>query len=232
MRIHEVFLVHTVRQGYTCMAARSINDSLEGSSFVVDFSTDADIKGLLDLQEGASIQGQYSARQISKTDELVDSPNGGMQTFTSGLWSSVSDALLNVWIEGTGANSARLGFFEVDTITGAIATDAGLIEASSSNLYRAAALDKLISPLVSLNGVDKQASIDVSVKSNTYFGAILLTEGPQTGETALFSIMAANPNRATQFLSFGDGYYGFEDLVQGSNASFDGDFNDITFYLA
>ena len=44
--------------------------------------------------------------------------------------------------------------------------------------------------------------------------------------------MAANPNRATQFLSFGDGYYGFEDLVQGSNASFDGDFNDITFYLA
>jgi len=107
-----------------------------------------------------------------------------------------------------------------------------LIAASNSDAYRTAALDSLIAPLVSLEGRDKSGTVEFDVEAGINYAAILLTTDQSGRESALFSIASANPTQNAQLLNFGNGYFGWEDMVNGLDRGYDGDFNDITFYTS
>ena len=209
-----------------------IKQSLDGDLTIIKMNTDLQINGLHSLKEGKSVDARYEAQSINKDSTIQEKYPGGKETFFSGLWSSVDNITLICDIEGTSFNPAQLGFFEVDTVTGEIQTSAGLISPSQNGNYKFAALDNLISPLVNLNSRNKAGTVEIDIEAGKSFGAVLLTKGNDGVETALYSIAAANPNQGIQFLNFGGDYYGIEDLVKGRDSGYDGDFNDITFYMS
>ena len=86
--------------------------------------------------------------------------------------------------------------------------------------------------MANLNSRNKSGTIEIDLEAGKSFGAVLLTKGDNGIETALYSIAGANPKQGIQFLNFGGDYYGIEDLVQGRDSGYDGDFNDITFYMS
>lgn len=210
----------------------NVNQDLQDTSSIVEMTSTDQIEGLRDLQEGQAINASYRSLYINRSTALQAKTNGGTQTFSSGIWSPDNDINLEIWIEGTSANTAQLGFFQVDTLTGAFQTSGGLIRPSDSEGYRNLALDRLIAPLTDLKTFNKKASLSTRFEADQSYGAILLTTNDAGTQTTLYSIAAANPNQAIQFLNFGDGYFGFEDLLPSQTSSYDGDFNDITFHLA
>jgi len=209
-----------------------INQSLDGDLTIIKMNTDLQINGLHSLKEGKSVDARYEAQSINKDSIIQEKYSGGNETFFSGLWSSTNNITLICDIEGTSSNLAQLGFFEVDTVTGGIQTSAGLISPSQNGNYKFAALDNLISPLVNLNSRNKSGTVEIDIEAGKSFGAVLLTKGNDGVETALYSIAGANPKQGIQFLNFGGDYYGIEDLVKGRDSGYDGDFNDITFYMS
>jgi len=190
------------------------------------------IANIDDLTEGHGIDGSVSIQRVNNQSLLRKSADGGNQTFASGVWTATGDISLSVFIEGKGANSARLGFFEVDTITGAINTTSGLIAPNNDQSYINAAIDNLVSPMVTLDGFSKEGTLELKLVAAKSYAALLIAEDGIGNATALFSLANANPTKDVQFLSFGDGYFGFEDLIKGRNSGYDGDFNDITFYTS
>lgn len=209
-----------------------INSSLNGDLTIVKMNTDLQIDGLHSLNEGKSVDAKIEAQTINKNSTIEEKYSGGNETVFSGLWSTNDNLTLICDIEGTSSNPAQLGFFEVDTLTGGIQTNAGLIAPSQNDSYKSAALDNLISPLANLNSRNKSGTIEIDLEAGKSFGAVLLTKGENGVETALYSIAGANPDQSVQFLNFGGDYYGIEDLVQGRDSGYDGDFNDITFYMS
>jgi hypothetical protein len=212
-----------------------VNPDIDDSTLLVTMVTAHKISGISDLQEGRSISASVNKLNIDPGTPLINNhnnPHQGIQTFSSGLWTTDTDLIMNIFIEGKGANNAKFGFFKVDELTGAIVTQAGLVAADNNSNYLNAALDKLISPLVDLRGFEKQATVNAPFKAGENYAALLLTENVNGMQTAIFSIPNANLNKAVQFLDFGNGYGGFEDLVQGRDLGYDRDFNDITFYTA
>lgn len=207
----------------------SVNQTLLSELIITEMGTDTLIKSLGDLREGQLVDAQVSTTTISSSSTLNETATGGTQTFTSGIWSSEFAYTFNTILEGTSANAARFGFFEVDTLTGGINTEAGLIAASNSDAYEAAALENLITPLINLKGRNKSGSFVADIEVGTDYAAILLTTDQSGKETALFSIANANANQNAQLLNFNNGYFGWEDLVKGRDAGYDGDFNDLTF---
>ena len=207
----------------------SINSALTSELIITEMISDALITNLSDLREGQGVNADVSTSAISNSSTLNEATTGGTQTFSSGIWSSEFDYTFNTVIEGTSANAARFGFFEVDTLTGGINTEAGLIAASNSDAYRAVALDNLIAPLIDLKGRNKSDTFSAKIKAGTNYAAILLSTDEIGKETALFSIASANPNQNAQLLNFGGGFFGWEDLVKGRDSGYDGDFNDLTF---
>ena len=209
-----------------------INQNLDGDLTIIKMTTDLQIDGLHSLNEGKLVDAEFEAQTINKNSTIEEKYSGGNETVFSGLWSSNDNLTLICDIEGTSANPAQLGFFEVDTLTGGIQTNAGLITPSQNDNYKSAALDNLISPLANLNSRNKSGTIEINIEAGKSFGAVLLTKGENGVETALYSIAGANPDQGVQFLNFGGDYYGIEDLVQGRDSGYDGDFNDITFYMS
>ena len=207
----------------------SINSALTSELIITEMISDALITNLSDLREGQGVNAEISTSAISGSSTLTEATTGGTQTFSSGIWSSEFTYTFNTLIEGTSANDARFGFFEVDTLTGGINTEAGLIAASNSDAYRAVALDNLIAPLIDLKGRNKSDTFSAKIKAGTNYAAILLSTDESGKETALFSIASANPNQNAQLLNFGGGFFGWEDLVKGRDSGYDGDFNDLTF---
>lgn len=190
------------------------------------------ITNIDNLTEGYSINGRVSSHEVNNQTSLRKSADGGNQTFASGLWTATGDISLSVVIEGRGSNSARLGFFEVDTITGAINTTSGLIAPDNNQNYLEAAIDNLVSPMITLDGFNKEGTLELKLVAAKSYAALLITEDSIGNATSLFSLANANPTKDVQFLSFGNGYFGFEDLIKGRNSGYDGDFNDITFYTS
>lgn len=207
----------------------SINKTLTSEVLITEVVTDSVITSLDDLSEGQNVDAEVSTLSISGSSVLREATTGGTQTFNSGIWSSEVDYTLNTSLEGISDNEARFGFFEVDTLTGEINTELGLIAASNSDAYRAAALANLIAPLVDLKQRDKSGTFVADIKAASDYAAILLTKDQSGRETALFSIAGANPNQNAQLLNYGKGYFGWEDLVKGRDDGYDGDFNDLTF---
>jgi hypothetical protein len=123
-----------------------------------------------------------------------------------------------------------MGFFEVDMLSGAIQTKAGLIMPDAGEAYRTAALDRA-APLTRLDGYHKEVRFGATFKANQHYAAMVISEVGNGNTRAIYSLVGANPSQSIQMLSFDRGYYGFEDLVKGQDAGWDGDFNDITFYL-
>ena len=224
--------IFTTDVSFNNWGAVTINQDAGESVVLVEMSNNHAITSIDDLQEGESIDASFSSRSINNQTSLRKNADGGSQTFSSGLWSTTSDISLNVFVEGKSANSAKLGFFKVDTLTGAITTAAGLIEPDNSQSYLDAAIDNLIAPMVQLKGFDKEASLEAKFQADQNYAALLITEGISGSTTALFSLANANPTKAVQLLDFGRGYYGFEDYVKGRDLGYDGDFNDITFYTS
>jgi len=210
----------------------SINQMLNSDLLITEMKSDARIANLNDLQEGKPVDAQFNTSIIQSASNLENGKTGGTQTFTSGIWSSDFAYTFNTTVDGTSANTARLGFFVVDDLTGGIITDSGLIAASNSDAYRTAALDSLIAPLAILEGRDKSGTVEFDVEAGINYAAILLTTDQSGRESALFSIASANPTQNAQLLNFGSGYFGWEDMVKGLDRGYDGDFNDITFYTA
>ena len=209
-----------------------INQSLDGDLTIIKMNTDLQIDGLHSLEEGKPVDARFEAQIINKNSTVEGKYLGGNETIFSGLWSAEGNLTLICDIEGTSSNPAQLGFFEVDTLTGGIQTSAGLITPSQNSNYKSAVLDNLISPLANLNSRNKSGTIEIDIVAGRSFGAVLLTKEDNGVETALYSIASANPNQGIQFLNFGGNYYGIEDLVQGRDSGYDGDFNDITFYMS
>lgn len=202
---------------------------------VVETVSSTRIRDLQDLQEGVAFDRKGSIINVMNVDAgstLQSGTGGGTHAFSSGIWAVNSDTSVNVFIEGMGANAARFGFYRVDELTGAIRTNAGLIMPGATQDYLNAAQSNLLSPLVSLEGLDKRATVEVPFVSGENYAAILITEDAQGASTALYSVIGANPTESAQMLDFGNGYYGFEDLVRGRDLNWDGDYNDVTFYLA
>ena len=85
--------------------------------------------------------------------------------------------------------------------------------------------------MANLNSRIKSGTFEIDIEAGKSFGAVLLTMRDNGVETALYSIAGANPKQGIQFLDFGGDYYGIEDLVMG-DSGYDGDFNDITFYMS
>lgn len=208
----------------------SINPALTSELIITEMVTDAQITNLNDLREGQRVNADISTSAIRGSSTLNEAATGGTQTFSSGIWSSEFDYTFNTIIEGTSANAAQFSFFEVDTLTGGISTEAGLIAASNNEAYRDAALDNLIVPLIDLKDRNKSTTFSAKIKAGTNYAAILLSTDESGQETALFSIASANPNQNAQLLNFGQGYFGWEDLVNGRDSGYDGDFNDLTFH--
>jgi len=207
----------------------SIDQALSSELIITEMVSDVQITNLGDLREGQGVNAEISTSTISSSSTLTEATTGGTQTFSSGIWSSEFAYTFNTLVEGTSANAARFGFFEVDTLTGGINTEAGLIAASNSDAYRDAALDNLIAPLIDLKGRNKSGTFIADIKAGTDYAAILLSTDKSGKETALFSIASANPNQNAQLLNFGGGFFGWEDLVKGRDSGYDGDFNDLTF---
>lgn len=202
---------------------------------VVETVSSTRIRDLQDLQEGVAFDRKGSIINVVNVDAgstLQSGTGGGTHAFSSGIWAVNSDTSVNVFIEGMGANAARFGFYRVDELTGAIRTNAGLIMPGATQDYLNAAQSNLLSPLVSLERLDKRATVEVPFVSGENYAAILITEDAQGASTALYSVIGANPTESAQMLDFGNGYYGFEDLVRGRDLNWDGDYNDVTFYLA
>jgi hypothetical protein len=109
-------------------------------------------------------------------------------------------------------------------------TAGGLITPTNSQIYLDAAINNLVSPMIDLRGFKKEGSLEATFQAGKSYAALLVTEGRNGSVTALFSLANPNPTKAPQLLSFGNGYFGFEDLVRGRDIGYDGDFNDITFY--
>jgi hypothetical protein len=209
----------------------SVNPGLSGTATIVETVSSKRITALDDLREGDAIDALYVARSVDIDTTLQAGTGGGTQTYASGLWTASNDVTLNVFVEGIGANNAQLGFYQVDALTGAISTDSGLIMPSATENYLAATRDSLVSPLIALNEFNKEGVVEVNLMAGQHYAAVLITEDQNGSQTALYSLTAGNPNASIQFLDFGRGYYGFEDLVQGRDSGWDGDFNDVTFYL-
>lgn len=208
-----------------------INQSLDGDITITKMNTDLQIDGLHSLKEGKRVDARFEPQTINKESTVQEKYLGGNETIFSGLWSADHNLTLICDIDGISSNSARLGFFEVDTLTGGIQTSAGLIAPSQNSNYKTAALDNLISPLANFNSRNKSGTIEIDIEAGKSFGAVLLTMRNNGVETALYSIAGANPKQGIQFLDFGGDYYGIEDLVMG-DSGYDGDFNDITFYMS
>lgn len=210
----------------------NINQSLDESVFIIELMSDHRINSIDDLEEGKSISANINSHSVNSQTSLRKNYDGGNQAFSSGIWTTTSDINLNIFIEGKGSNNARLGFYKVDTITGAISTPSGLIFPNNIKQYIDAAIDSMISPMVNLSGFNKEGSLETKFQAGNNYAALLITEDSRGNTTALFSIPNANPNQVIQFLEFGNGYFGFEDLVKGRDSFYDGDFNDVTFYTS
>lgn len=210
----------------------TINQSLTGDTLVTQMSADSAFESINDLTEGESIKATFKAHTVNRDSDLQQSKSGGNNTIFSGLWTSSSNFTLNTSIKGTSANNARFGFYEVDTLTGGIITENGMVVPADNDAYRNAAIDRLVSPLTDLVGINKSASLRTNLDSGSHYAAILITADAVGRETALFSIASANPNQSVQLLDLGNGYYGWEDLVKGVDKAYDGDFNDLTFYTS
>ena len=212
----------------------AVDQGLEGELTISSMTSPRRIRDIQDLQEGISFENDgsiVSAISINSGSKLQSGAVGGTQTFSSGLWSAEKDITITVSIQGVGVNSSQFGFYRVDELTGAILTDEGLVMPGDAQTYLKAAKSNLLSPLVSLTGLNKKASIDVDFAAGGSYAAILITDNGMGSQTALYSLVGANPTQSVQCLDFGKGYYGFEDLVRGRDANWDGDFNDVTFYL-
>jgi hypothetical protein len=207
-----------------------IRQNIVEPASITEFNSVHRIDSIDGLREGGDISASISSHSVNYQTSLRKDPDGGNQTFSSGIWSTTSDISLNFVIEGKSSNSARLGFFEVDTLTGAIMTAGGLIAPTNSQIYLDAAINNLVSPMIDLRGFKKEGSLEATFQAGKSYAALLVTEGRNGSVTALFSLANANPTKAPQLLSFGNGYFGFEDLVRGRDIGYDGDFNDITFY--
>lgn len=213
----------------------AVDHRLDGSQTISEMVSSRRIRDIQDLQEGSSFDSEgssYRAIDVDSTSQLESRKDGGTQTYFSGLWSAMEDIEINVFIEGVCANSSQFGFYRVDELTGAIITGDGLVMPGDSPAYLQAAKDNLLSPLVDLKGLNKSASVAVNFTAGGTYAALLVTEDRMGSQTALYSLIGANPGRSVQCLDFGKGYYGFEDLVQGRDLNWDGDYNDVTFYLA
>lgn len=197
---------------------------------IAELKSESEINSIEDLKEGCRISGIINEHRIDSEASLRKNSDGGSQTFSSGIWTTTNDISLNIFIEGKGAHAAMLGFFEVDTVTGAIRTPGGLISPDNNKQYIDAAIDNLVSPMVSLDGFNKEGGLETKFLAGKNYAVLLITEDGSGNQTTLFSIANANPTKAIQFLGFGNGYWGFEDLVNGRDTFYDGDFNDITFY--
>ena len=116
--------------------------------------------------------------------------------------------------------------------TGAMPTDAGLVQPSNTQDYLEAALNNLTAPLASLTGFQKQAISATPFKCDEIDAALLLTEETNGKQHAMSSLASANAEQSVQMAAFDRCFYGFGDLVWSSTSSWDGDFNDVTVDLA
>ena len=211
----------------------TVNENLNTAIKATKLISNSSFDNIESLTEGSAISATYTQVSVDANSTMQAEKTGGLQTLSSGIWTASGDFKMKADIKGVSANSAKLGFYKVDNLTGAIKTDAGLVEASSNEAYKAAVLDNLVSTsLTSLVGKNKSGSAELNLKENDYFAAVLFTTNASGVERSLYSISSANPSQSIQFLNLGNNTFGFEDLLLGIDSGFDGDFNDVTFNLA
>ena len=106
--------------------------------------------------------------------------------------------------------------------------DADYLELALSNLTDIAGQED---GLLSLAPGTRDISGSYRFEEETYYGSLLMVENDQGQDVALFSFADGNAGSQTQLVPFGDGFYGYEDLIQGIDANYDGDFNDVVFMM-
>lgn len=197
----------------------------------------AQIRELNDLVEGSELAGKVRQWDLSTDGEQVLHKDGTLQSITSGLWFSEANTTIDIDVGGVAQSQSRLGFFEVTGESYEIRLDDGALIGPDDPGYLEAALANLAdmvdlgSDLIVLKSGPRQESAQILFEEGKYYASVLLVQEAENQELALFSAAQANQDGSVQFVGFGDGFYGYEDLVRGTHANYDGDFNDVTFTL-
>ena len=209
------------------------------------FSPDGQqIRNISDLSEGQALAGQITewqrspdSRNETNNANLVYARDSQLQFASSGVWFSQADSTIDISIQGVASRQASLGFFAIEGPNNAIARadgsfalpgDADYLELALGNLTDIAGQDE---DLLSLAPGARDLSGSYRFEEQTYYGSLLMVKNDQGQDVALFSFSDGNAGSQTQLMPFGDGFYGYEDLIQGVDANYDGDFNDVVFMM-
>ena len=201
---------------------------------------DGEIRGLSDLSEGQTLMGEITQWQRAGegSDDPVYSADGSLQFASAGLWLSEADAMVSVSVQGVASRQAELGFFELEGPNNAIARPTGGFSRPGDADYTELALANLVDingqagKLLDLGSGTRDLSGGFVFEADTYYAALLMVAGPGGNDTPMFSISEANEGGKTQMVPFGDDLYGYEDLIEGVDSGYDGDFNDVVFMMA